>query len=127
MHLKNFVNIFLISSVLLLTNSCSVNTVTNKTPDIIYPAVISFDEYGEQTAGLIRVDNGNYILSKSAVDKYNALIDKWGNSKEFSSPTHILKNDGIEKINDEYYSMTPKAFYNFCRLSLKQTNKNLYK
>lgn len=126
MRLKSFVNIFLISSVLLLTNSCSVSSFTNKTPDVVYPAVISFDEYGEQTAGLIRVNDGKYILSKSAVDKYNALIDKWGSSKEFESMS-LIKNYGIEKINDEYYSMTPKAFYTFCRLSLKQTNKNLYK
>lgn len=127
MHLKSYVNIFLISfSALALTSGCSTSSFTNKTPNIVYPAVISFDEYGKQTAGLIRVDNGNYILAKSAVDKYNTLIDKWGNTTEFKSMS-LHKNDGVKQINDEYYSMTPKAFYNFCRLSLKETNQNFYK
>ena len=124
-HLTNFVNISLIScisiSCLSLTGCINTNSFTNKTPDIVYPTVISFDELGDQTAGLIFTDNTKFILTKSAIDKYYALVDKWGD-KEIPV---IKKEDGIEKLNDIYYSMSAKAFYNFCRLSLKENNQHL--
>lgn len=121
-HLTNFVNIYLISLTSIYLNGCiNTNSFTNKTPDIVYPTVISFDELGDQTAGLIFTENTKFILTKSAIDKYYALVDKWGD-KEIPV---IKKEDGIEKLNDIYYSMSAKAFYNFCRLNLKENNQQL--
>lgn len=81
-------------------------STTNKTPDIIDRDVISYDEYGGQTGGLIDIEEGKYfIITKKTVDLYNALVDKYGD--KIVPP--LKKNEGITKCeNGNNYKISPK-------------------
>ena len=100
---------------------------TNPTPDEIEHKEISYDEYGNQTAGVIDIclDKKSFIVTQHFVDRYNALIDVYG--KDFYPA--LKRNDGIEKIEDdskykEFY-MIDKVHYYYMAIMVAEKNKNI--
>lgn len=80
---------------------------TNPSPDPVHATVISFDEFGNQTGGIIKVDVElrKFIVTESLVKKYNALIRLYGNDHV----PKIKENDGITKIDgvENLYYLDP--------------------
>jgi hypothetical protein len=91
---------------------------------IINPKEISYDEYGNKTAGLIGLtkDKTKYIVTKQLVDKYNSLITKY---KKQGITILKSKNEGVNKYKDDYYTIEKYAFYEFIKLNIINNNPNL--
>lgn len=110
----NFANVLVKSIILpvlslLLLSSCTYSTYTQ---DPNHAKVISYDEYGNQTGGLITIDSEArlFIVTKHTIDRYNSLILKYGETR---FTPKLTKNFGVEPYGDKYYSMTPLAWSKF--------------
>lgn len=70
---------------------------TNPTPDIINSEIISYDEYGNQTSGIISVSNDKtgFIVTKRFIERYNSMIERYG--KKFIP--ELIQNQGVSKID----------------------------
>ena len=104
--MKKILQLFLISLLSLSVTAC-FTAWTNPTPDPIHSDTIDFDEYGNQTAGILYVDLtcNKFVLTKQLLDKYNSHIEKYGD--QFSPK--LKRNEGTEKINGtDYYYLLPK-------------------
>ena len=87
----------LVNSILICLLLSGCLSVTNPTPDIIDSSVISYDEYGNQTSGIISVSNDKtgFIVTKHFIDRYNSMIEKYG--KKFAP--ELKKDQGVSKID----------------------------
>lgn len=117
----------LVSSILLCCCLCGCLSWTNPTPDIIDGDVISYDEYGNQTSGIISVSNDKtgFIVTKHFIDRYNSMIDKYG--KKFVP--ELKKEQGISKIdNTEFYFMSNQSMGYFLTMNdLRRLDINVAK
>ena len=82
------------------------------TQDPTHAKTISYDEYGNQTGGLISIDKEKklFIVTPLTIERYNNLILKYGKTR--FSP-ELKKNFGVEPYGDLYFSMTPLAWSRF--------------
>lgn len=88
----------LVSAIVIFVSVSGCTSWTNPSPDPIHATVISFDEYGNQTGGIIKVDVElkKFIITESLVNKYNALVKIYGKDHV----PQIKENDGITKIDN---------------------------
>lgn len=128
---KNLTNVVISVIILSMLTTFQTGCIIEKTvypiPDTTYPMVISYDENGDQTAGLMdfTTDDNKFVLTEKAINKYNALIEKY--SDRFTP--ELKKNEGVELYDKDrkLYSMRIDCFYNFCKMCKwyqKETNVN---
>lgn len=114
-------NAISISALIFLSLSGCFNMRSNSDNPQPLPNQISYDEYANQTAGIIGLtdDGCRFVLTRLAVDKYNALI------KKYSDITRLNKNEGIKRYekDNKLYTIEMYAFYEFLRLSKIDKNK----
>lgn len=109
--MKN-IYILLISTILI-----GCNSITNPTPDIVKPQEISFDGNVQNSGVLYQITSGGFIITESAKERYNALIDKYGNKC-----TPVLQKDfGLTPV----YIITDEGFENFAKMVLWQKNPDV--
>lgn len=117
----------LVSSILLCCCLCGCLSWTNPTPNIINSDTISYDEYGNQTSGIISVSNDKtgFIVTKHFIDRYNSMIEKYG--KKFVP--ELKKEQGISKIdNTEFYFMSNQSMGYFLTMNdLRRLDINVTK
>lgn len=111
-----YVKIFLISLMFLSYTGCT--SYTNQTADPIKQLDISYDEYGNKTAGVlkvVRIDGDSYfIITAFARDKYNGLIAKYG---ELYVP--VLKKDlGVTKYSGDLFKDKAGSLFLMNRLAM---------
>ncbi len=125
-YLSNIILIFLLTSCINLNlnddNTTNYKDKIDKT--IYYPTEVSYDEYGNKTAGLIGLteDKSRYIITKKFKDRYNTIVNKY---KDF---TNLYKDkDTIKPYykNNKYYTIEKYALYEFIRLNIIDNNPNL--
>lgn len=117
----------LVSSILLCCCLCGCLSWTNPTPNIINSDTISYDEYGNQTSGIISVSNDKtgFIVTKHFIDRYNSMIEKYG--KKFVP--ELKKEQGVLKIdNTEFYFMSNQSMGYFLTMNdLRRLDINVAK
>lgn len=86
---------------IILCDCIGCTSWTNPTPDIIYSETVTFDEYGNQTSGIISVsdDKSGFIVTAHFISRYNAMIKKYG--KKFTP--ELENNQGANKIDKTPY------------------------
>ena len=128
---KNLTNVvicaIIISMFSIAQTGCIIEKAVYPIPDTTYPMVISYDENGDQTAGLMEflTEDNKFVLTEKAVNKYNALIEKYGNR----FIPELKKNDGVVLYDKDrkLYSIRADCLYNFCKMSKwhqRETNVN---
>ncbi len=117
----------LVSSILLCCCLCGCLSWTNPTPDIINSDTISYDEYGNQTSGIISVSNDKtgFIVTKHFIDRYNSMIEKYG--KKFVP--ELKKDQGVSKIdNTKFYFISNQSMGYFLTMNdLRRLDINVTK
>lgn len=117
----------LVSSILLCCCLCGCLSWTNPTPDIINSDTISYDEYGNQTSGIISVsdDKTGFIVTKHFIDRYNSMIEKYG--KKFVP--ELKKEQGVSKIdNTKFYFISNQSMGYFLTMNdLRRLDINVAK
>lgn len=117
----------LVSSILLCCCLCGCLSWTNPTPDIINSDTISYDEYGNQTSGIISVsdDKTGFIVTKHFIDRYNSMIEKYG--KKFVP--ELKKDQGVSKIdNTQFYFISNQSMGYFLTMNdLRRLDINVAK
>lgn len=117
----------LVSSILLCCCLCGCLSWTNPTPDIINSDTISYDEYGNQTSGIISVsdDKTGFIVTKHFIDRYNSMIEKYG--KKFVP--ELKKEQGVSKIdNTQFYFISNQSMGYFLTMNdLRRLDINVAK
>ena len=117
----------LVSSILLCCCLCGCLSWTNPTPDIINSGTISYDEYGNQTSGIISVsdDKTGFIVTKHFIDRYNSMIEKYG--KKFVP--ELKKEQGVSKIdNTQFYFISNQSMGYFLTMNdLRRLDINVAK
>lgn len=117
----------LVSSILLCGCLCGCLSWTNPTPDIINSDTISYDEYGNQTSGIISVSNDKtgFIVTKHFIDRYNSMIEKYG--KKFVP--ELKKEQGVSKIdNTKFYFISNQSMGYFLTMNdLRRLDINVTK
>lgn len=117
----------LVSSILLCCCLCGCLSWTNPTPDIINSDTISYDEYGNQTSGIISVSNDKtgFIVTKHFIDRYNSMIEKYG--KKFVP--ELKKEQGVSKIdNTKFYFISNQSMGYFLTMNdLRRLDINVTK
>jgi hypothetical protein len=108
---------YFISLLVLLTGGCGTVTQSPVTSQ-----QASYDD-NMQNSGILNRDHGTFIVSEAFKNRYNALIEIYGNSKlEDGSPIFVpaLKKDqGVSYANGQW-RMTIQAMSYMVRLSLLQ-------
>lgn len=117
----------LVNSILLCCCLCGCLSWTNPTPDIINSNTISYDEYGNQTSGIISVSNDKtgFIVTKHFIDRYNSMIEKYG--KKFVP--ELKKDQGVSKIdNTKFYFISNQSMGYFLTMNdLRRLDINVAK
>lgn len=117
----------LVSSILLCCCLCGCLSWTNPTPDIINSDTISYDEYGNQTSGIISVsdDKTGFIVTKHFIDRFNSMIEKYG---EKFVP-ELKKDQGVSKIdNTQFYFISNQSMGYFLTMNdLRRLDINVAK
>ena len=117
----------LVSSILLCCCLCGCLSWTNPTPDIINSDTISYDEYGNQTSGIISVsdDKTGFIVTKHFIDRFNSMIEKYG--KKFVP--ELKKEQGVSKIdNTKFYFISNQSMGYFLTMNdLRRLDINVAK
>ena len=97
--MKNFVNILVIN---LLFIGC-----TTVTPNKIQDEVASYDastpdNYNKDNGGLIAVIENGAVITSSARDRYNKLIEMYKVKFKKEKAIELIENAGIQPYKDRY-------------------------
>lgn len=117
----------LVSSVLICLILSGCLWFTNPTPNIINSEIISYDEYGNQTSGIISISNDKtgFIVTKRFIERYNSMIDKYG--KKFAP--ELKKDQGVSKIDktDFYFISNQSMGYFLTMNDMRRLDVNVAK
>lgn len=106
----------LVNSIIICLLLSGCLSVTNPTPDIINSNIISYDEYGNQTSGIISVSNdkSGFIVTEHFIDRYNMMIVKYGNK----FIPELKKDQGVNKIdNTKFYFISNQSMGYFLTMN----------